>query len=102
MRYLAHILLILVISGCARTPLTEEEQFEREYAEADRKNMYIMWEDQCLKAKGIIYSYNVTCGVRRNCIPSKYDWRYDSKRERPATGNRVLCISQRQLDDMFR
>ena len=102
MRLLTSLLLILVISSCARTPLTEEEQFKREYEEADRKNLYIMWEKECIKSGGIVYSYNATCGVRKNCIPSRWDWRYDSKRERPAVGNRVLCISPRQLDDLFR
>lgn len=102
MKYLSLLLLILVIGGCARTPLTEEEREEREYAEADRKNLYIMWEKDCIKAGGIIYSYNTTCGVKRNCIPSKWDWRYNSKKEKPYFGNNVVCVSPRQLREIFR
>ena len=103
MKYLSLLLLILVIGGCARTPLTEEEQFEREYAEADRKNLYVMWEKQCIEAGWVIYSYNPTKVCRRKgCIPSRWDWKYDSKRERPALGNSVICVSPRQLREIFR
>ena len=104
MKYLSLLLLILVISSCARTPLTEEEREEREYAEADRKNLYIMWEKDCISAGGIIYSYNTlyNCSIRKRCIPHRSDWKYDSKKERPSNGNRVVCMSPRQLREIFR
>jgi len=98
MRYLA----LLLLFGCA-TPLTEQEQFDRDYKEADRKNMYVMWEKECLAHKGIIYSYDISRLCKYgSCIPHRRDWSYDSKKERPSLGNRVVCISQRQLDDLLR
>ena len=94
---------MFVLSGCGAPPLTEQEQFNKDYKEADRKNLYVMWEKDCLDNNGIIYSFDVSrfCHVGR-CIPHKRDWSYNSKRERPSTGNRVVCISQKQLDDMLR
>ena len=103
MKLIFTLLILLLLPACASAPLTEEEQFKKEYEEADRKNLYIMWEKECLANKGIIYSYDVSsmCPIRR-CIPHRRDWSYNSERERPSTGNRVVCISRRQLDDMFR
>ena len=100
MKYIA--VLLLFVCGCA-APLTEEEQFEKEYKEADRKNLYIMWERRCKEQNGIIYSYNPTkpCYGRDLCIPHRRDWSYDSKKERPALGNTVMCLSQRQVRDIF-
>ena len=96
-------LLALLASGCASAPLTEQEQFDRDYKEADRKNLYVMWEKDCLDNNGVIYSYDISraCYIG-NCIPHRRDWSYDSKRERTRPGNRVVCISQQQVDEMFR
>ncbi len=93
------ILVLLLLFGCAT--LTEQEQFDRDYKEADRKNLYIMWESECLANKGVVYSYDVS-SVCRSCIPHRRDWSYNSKLERRSMGNRVVCISQRQLDGTFR
>ena len=97
-------LLALLASGCAGVPLTEQEQFDKEYKEADRKNLYVMWEKECEDNKGIIYSYDISkvCHIRGSCIPHRRDWSYNSKKERPSVGNRIVCISQRQLDEMLR
>ena len=96
-------LLALLVGGCASAPLTEQEQFDKDYKEADRKNIYIMWEAECLANKGVIYSYDISrmCHIGK-CIPHRRDWSYNSKRERPSTGNRVVCVSQRQIDEMLR
>ena len=68
MRYL--ILLLLV--SCA-TPLTEEEEFQREYDENDRKILYEVWEKHCLENEGNVYANNPSrpCMNKRHCIPHR-------------------------------
>ena len=95
-------LLLLLIVGCASEPLTEDEEFAREYEEADRKVRYAKWEKDCLAGGGIIYSNNPhKPRIGENHIPHRRDWRYDSKREQPSLGNAVICISRGQLRDIF-
>ena len=92
---------MFVLSGCGAPPLTEQEQFDKEYAEADRKNMYYIWEQSCLDQEGIIYSDNVLSRAWKK-TPRKWDWDYDGEKERPSLGNSVVCVSQRELDEMMK
>jgi len=100
-----HILIIsiiLLLAACA-AQLTEEEKEQREYEEADRINLYIMWEQQCKDAGGIIFSNNPHKMCRhRRCVPSRLDWKYDHERERASRGNRIVCISRQAFRDIFR
>lgn len=98
MRYL----LILLLTGCA-SQLTEDEQFQREYEEADRKVQYRRWEQACEASNGIVYAYRPTriCRKRGGCIPDAQDWKWDTKRERPKHSNTVVCTSRDQLKGMF-
>ena len=93
-------LLLLLLAGCA-TPLTEDEQFEREYEEADRKIHFIRWQEECRKSGGIVFSDNLfrPCMNKRNCIPHSWDWKWSN--ERPHPGNKVICISQGQMEQIF-
>ena len=98
MRYL--ILLLLV--SCA-APLTEEEQFQREYDESDRKILYELWEKACLNTKGTVFANKPSRQCRvRDCIPHRWDWDWDKEKERPKLGNSVQCISRRQVEEMMR
>ena len=95
--------ILLLLAGCASAPLTEDERFKREYEEADRINLYIMWEQQCRESGGVIFSYDVRhCVATGRCKPSKWDWKYDSKRERPYFGNRIVCMSPSAVREIFR
>ncbi len=103
MKNLLPLLLISVLSGCASAPLTEEEKEEKEYIEQDRKNRYIAWEEDCSARGGVIFSYKPsrTCR-RRGCVPDRFDWRWDEKRERPSVGNRIQCLSKSQANRVLR
>jgi hypothetical protein len=96
------LILILLLVACA--PLTEDEQFARDYNENDRKAQYARWEQWCLDSGGIVYYADPLkpCMSRRNCIPHRWDWRYDNETERPSLGNSVLCLSRDQLDEVLR
>lgn len=94
MRYL--ILLLLV--GCASEPLTEEEQFQREYDENDRKVRYRAWEKQCTDAGMVVYgNHPVRPRLNSDRIPHEWDWSYNTKMERPDLGNSYICITRDQL-----
>ena len=99
MRYL----ILLFLFGCS-TQLTEEEQLDREYEEVERKNTYILWERSCIDNGGVIYSYNPTrrCPIFGGCIPHRSDWAWNSNKERPELGNSFICVSQKQLDGLYR
>jgi len=94
--------ILLLMFSCASEPLTEEQREEREYVEQDRKNRYVVWEKNC---RGVIFSNNAS-RLPRKGIPDKWDWRWDEKRDRPALGNRVQCLSPAQmrqvLEDLMR
>ena len=97
-----HLIPLLILTGCASEPLTEEEQFQREYEEADRKVQYQRWEKDCLTSGGIIYADNPARICRKKgCVPNRRDWRWDDKRERPAIGNSVRCLTQSQINDLM-
>ena len=99
MRYL---ILLLLLVGCA-TPLTEEEQFDKEYLENDRKAQYERWREWCLSSKHVIHGNNPTRSCRgRDCIPHKWDWDWDHERERPKLSNAYQCVNRRQLEEMMR
>ena len=94
MRYL--ILLLLV--GCASEPLTEEEQFQREYDENDRKVHYIKWEKECRAAGMVVYGNNpIKQRLNKDKIPHRWDWSYNTKMERPDLGNSYVCVTRDQL-----
>jgi len=101
MRYLILILLI----SCA-TPLTEEEQFDKEYLENDRKAQYERWAAACRADPNVgIFGNNPVrpCrSIRKKCIPHKWDWDWDHERERPELGNAYQCVSKRQIEDFMR
>ena len=96
-----HLALLLLIAGCAHAPLTEDEQFDREYAEADREIMYQLWEQSCLDQAGVVYSDGANI-QRWKRIPRKRDWDYDSSKERPAVGNNIVCISEAEVREFIR
>ena len=97
------VVTCLLLVGCAAN-LTEEEIFQRDYEENDRKAQYVRWEKWCLDGGGVVYSDNPSrpCMSKRNCIPHRWDWRYDSESERPSLGNNVLCLSRSQMDEVLR
>ena len=75
------LILLLLLSGCVSTPLTPLEEIEREMAEQERQEYFILWREWC-RRHGIIYVNNAwTCPSMstargRNCIPAKQEWRY--------------------------
>ena len=92
-------LLILLLAACVSTPLTEEQVFEREYAEQERQMAYLQWKANCLSSDGIIYVYKPWRLCRgRNCIPNKWDWRYNFDKDRPMLGNSYQCITRSQMN----
>ena len=106
MRYLLLLLLMILLVGCASVPLTEEQIEEKEYWEQERQIAYLQWRDSCISpdgANGVIYVYKPFKMCRgRNCIPNKWDWRYDFDRERPMLGNAYMCISRAQMREIMR
>ena len=100
MKYLP---LLLLLISCASAPLTEEEREELEYYEQERALAYLQWKANCLSGDGVIYTYKPWRLCRgNNCIPSKWDWRYDFDRDRPMLGNSYQCVSRRQMQDILR
>ena len=99
MRYL----LILLLVGCVTT-LTEEQAFQKEYDEADRKIQYLLWEKQCITNGGFVFTYRPSrpCVNKRNCIPHRWDWKYDNEHERAKQGNKTVCLARGQMRDIFR
>ncbi len=106
MKYPLLPLLIVLLVGCAGEPLTEEQIFEKEYEEQERKIAYLSWKEWCLSsdgANGVIFAYKPMSPCRgNNCIPHRWDWRYDFERERPMVGNTYKCISRPQLREIMR
>ena len=103
MKLLLILLPITLFSGCASVPLTEEEIFQREYEENDRKLQYKRWEKACHDADMIIYADKPSRVCRRKgCIPHKWDWRWDDEHERPKIGNSYTCVSRRQMQEALR
>ena len=98
-----YLLLLLLLTACASAPLTEEEREELEYYEQERVLAYEQWKKSCISRKRIIFVYNPWKPCRSgDCIPSKWDWRYDFDRERPMIGNAYQCISRTQIQEIFR
>ena len=99
-------LLILLLTACVSTPLTEEQVFEREYWEQERQLAYVQWKAWCLSPdglNGVIYAYKPMSLCRSgNCIPRKWDWRYDFDRERPMHGNAYKCITRADMREIMR
>lgn len=95
-------IILLLLVGCAAN-LTENEIFARDYEENDRRVQYARWEQWCHDSGGVIYYDNLLrpCMTSRNCIPHRWDWRWDSEMERPSLGNSVLCLSRGQIDEVL-
>ena len=95
-----YLILLLLLVGCASAPLTEDEVFDRAYAEADRKNMYVIWSESCIAQNGVVYSLDALS--RWKHVPRKWDWDYDGEKERPSLGNSVVCMSEYEVREMAR
>jgi len=95
--------LLLLLTACVSTPLTEEQVEERAYYEQERQLAYEQWRANCISKNGVIYVYDPWRVCRgNNCIPHKWDWRYDFDRERPMHGNAYQCITRAQLREVMR
>ena len=96
-------LLILLLTACVSTPLTEEQVFEREYWEQERQLAYVQWKTNCTSGGKMIFGKNPWKLCRSgDCIPSKWDWRYDFDRERPMHGNAYKCITRADMREIMR
>ncbi|MEK0326479.1 MAG: hypothetical protein QQN63_12335 [Nitrosopumilus sp.] len=84
-------------------PLTEEQIEEQEYYEQERVLAYLQWKKWCISGDGVIFAYKPWKICRGgDCIPSKWDWRYDFDRERPMFGNSYTCVSRTRMREIMR
>ena len=84
-------------------PLTEEQREELAVAEQERITDYKQWKAQCSANGHVIFAYRPMSSCRgRDCVPSKWDWRYDFDRERPMHGNAYKCITRADLREIMR
>lgn len=85
MKGLIKLAIVLIplwgIFGCAGVPLTEQQKEERQFAEAERQEMWLLYVRNCEANKGFILSVRAErrCDRRRmrqnKCLPSKHEWR---------------------------
>ena len=102
-KYALVLLMILSFGGCASEPLTEEQREEKEYWEQERQLAYLQWKTNCIVQRKIVFIYNAISPCSgRDCIPRRWDWRYDFDRERPMHGNAYQCISRADLREIMR
>ena len=96
-------LILLLLISCA-APLTEEQEFQREYDENNRKVLYDMWKKACLDADGTVFGDRPArpCGNKRDCIPHKWDWDWNHDAERPKIGNSYQCATRQQIEELIR
>ena len=99
MKYLP---LLFLLVACSSVPLTEEQLEERAYEEQERVTAYEQWKVNCIANNRVIYVYDPWMPCRGNdCIPSKWDWRYDFYRERPMVGNTYQCVTREKMQSIF-
>ena len=97
------LLLLFLLASCVSVPLTEEQIEEREYYEQERVLAYEQWKSNCTSGGKMIFGKNPWKLCRSgDCIPSKWDWRYDFDKERPMVGNAYQCVTRSQMREILR
>jgi PBP1b-binding outer membrane lipoprotein LpoB len=90
MKYVALLLLMVLITGCASEPLTEQQQYERDDREVLRLEQYYKDVANCEASGGMMHIDRYMSGGRFN------------RNRPPRRDERYGCIGSRDYERMMR